>query len=488
MRRRLHDVLGSERGIALVSTVAIMAVLTIATVSAIQFTSAAARQSRTGVSRDAAYHLAEAGLNEAMAVLAQPSNNAFNPDLLPIRTTTYSTGTATWGGVLDSRTGIWTITSTGSAVNPSATGNSNRTIRASAGITPTLTQPLNNPAWNFIYATHPPTAGVCDETIQQGVAIASPLYVNGNLCLQNTATIVSGPLVVKGSMSLQQPQNTVGTAQNKVNEVHVANGCYYKGASTPSLPCGPSDHVFARISDSSPTTVAPPVVYWDQWYLNGAPGPYYPCTTSSGPVPVFDNDQGTIATASVAHRNNSVVTPFNLTPSSSYTCKNAIGELSWNAATHVLTVAGTIFIDGSAYIDNGAVNSYNGQATLYLSGTYLQKNSLLCAGLNSAGTACDTPHWNPNSELLCIVAGGDGGQVPAGSSIQLVSSYYQGALYATNAMQIDTTSNADGPLIGSRVDLGQSVNTSFPTITLVPTGMPSNPTVYAQPNPPTYLG
>ena len=43
----------------------------------------------------------------------------------------------------------------------------------------------------------------------------------------------------------------------------------------------------------------------------------------------------------------------------------------------------------------------------------------------------------------------------------------------------------DGPIVGSNVKLGQSVTTSFPTITTVPAGMPSNPTVYAQPLAPT---
>src|SRR6185436_6727249 len=112
-------------------------------------------------------------------------------------------------------------------------------------------------------------------------------------------------------------------------------------------------------------------------------------------APVFENE------SSNPTRNNSVATAFNLTPASSYTCRNANGELSWNATTHTLTVAGTIFIDGSAYIQNGAVNSYNGQATLYLSGTFFMKNSKLCAGLNAGGTSCDTTNWNPNTEMLC---------------------------------------------------------------------------------------
>ena len=98
--------------------------------------------------------------------------------------------------------------------------------------------------------------------------------------------------------------------------------------------------------------------------------------------------------------------------------------------------------------------------------------------------------WDPNSRLLVLVADGKGGQVPANDSIQLVSAVFQGALYATNAIENDTTSNVIGPMIGSTVILGQSVTTSFPAIRIVPTGMPAlQNTIYAQPRPPTgYTG
>jgi hypothetical protein len=40
-------------------------------------------------------------------------------------------------------------------------------------------------------------------------------------------------------------------------------------------------------------------------------------------------------------------------------------------------------------------------------------------------------------------------------------------------------------MVAGEIQLGQSVRTSdFPAITEVPAGMPSNPTVYAQPLPP----
>ena len=485
-----------QRGIALVMALGILLVLGIAGTSVYVYSTQNATSSRHDMETTAAGAAAEAGLRAAFATLNYPSNNALKASLLPACTGTTDcnrlnlpTGYALWGGTLSNST--WTIVSTGyvrnsdTAALAGSTGLTRHRMRASVDVKPTTTQPLNNPAWNYIYATHPATPGVCDEIVQQSVQIASPFFVNGNLCLQNTATIVSGPLNVKGSLTLQQKQNAVGTSSAPLTDAHIAGGCQWQNNAFHS-PCqGAVDNVYAKVLDTTPASVTPPVVYWDSWYLNASPGPYFPCSNPTGSVPTFDNDQG--STPDTTKRNNSVTTAFNLTPSTSYSCKTAGGELSWNASTKVLTVSGTIFIDGSAYIQNGAVNTYNGQAVLYLSGTFLLKNSKLCAGLNSAGTDCDTKTWNPNTELFAIVANGSGGQVNSWDSEQLVSSTFQGALFATKSIDTDTTSSVDGPLCGDAVNLGQSATTSFPTITIVPAGMPSNPTVYAQPQMPVYL-
>jgi hypothetical protein len=159
------------------------------------------------------------------------------------------------------------------------------------------------------------------------------------------------------------------------------------------------------------------------------------------------------------------------------------GELSWNSTTKTLTTIGTIFIDGSATVSNGATNTYNGQGTLYLSGTYYQ-NGTLCAA--SAGSTCNTSSWDPNTDLLTIVANGSGGQVNPNDSIQVANNFFfQGGLYATNAVELGNNVSVDGPIVGSQILLSNNLTTNnFPTITTVPVGMPSNPAVYAQPNPP----
>ena len=64
-----------------------------------------------------------------------------------------------------------------------------RTLGVNVGVDPSYSQPLNNMAWNYIWAKA--TGSTCDMTIGQSVNVATPLYVEGNLCLQNSATIAS---------------------------------------------------------------------------------------------------------------------------------------------------------------------------------------------------------------------------------------------------------------------------------------------------------
>jgi hypothetical protein len=103
------------------------------------------------------------------------------------------------------------------------------------------------------------------------------------------------------------------------------------------------------------------------------------------------------------------------------------------------------------------------------------------------GQYCDFAAWNPISEMLTFVTNGAGRQpeVAAGVGVKMINAQLQGGVYATQKIDLDTSSKVDGPMVGTEIILGQSVSTNdFPTITTVPVGMPGNPTVYAQPNPP----
>jgi hypothetical protein len=335
------------------------------------------------------------------------------------------------------------------------------------------------------------------------VVIASPLYAEGNLCLNQQSAITKGPLIVKGRLYLANkktpgnPGNYIGQSGAPVSDVHILNGCNYNNTLYNS-PC-PKDgtaNIWANVSDATvPATLSPPVPNYNQWYLNASPGPYSPCQTINGNAPIsgyptFDNPVSTAydSTTRLTFRNNNLAAQ-DLTPATSYRCQTAAGELSWDAVAKNLTIRGTIYIDGSVYVQNGSVNTYSGQGVIYISGTFLLKNSFLCAKVFNGACDARSPAsggWDPNANLVCIVAEGTGGQVSSGDSIQLVSASMQGAAYANGNVDIGTTSNFAGPLVGSSVILGQSVTTSFPTISIVPDGMPSNPTAYAEADPPVF--
>jgi hypothetical protein len=489
--------LSDERGIALVLTLGILLVTSFTLISVIQYSSSAGRGANKSKADQTAYALAEAGVNNAMSVLANPTNNALNSTLLTSRTTQYENGSVTWSGSFNPTNARWTLTSVSSVRNPTGptARNVSRRIVAQVDVIPTLSQPLNSSAWNYIYSRSVNTPGGCDMTIQQSVQIRSPMLVSGNLCLQNSASVLSGPLVVAGSVTMTDA-NTIGTAASKISLAAIGNGCSKSNPSAATQsPCtgGAAVHIYADAVSSSPPTIPPPTVNWNEWYSNSNPGPYYPCTTSSGTPPAFESgDQGVLPNIDVTKRNNSIPTVVDLTPPTSYSCHTVAGDLTWNATTKVLTVNGTMYIDGSAKIENGAVNSYEGFATIYLSGTLLIKNSSMCAVIASG--ACSTATWTSNSKMLVFVAGGNGSntghqsQTGTGNGILLSSARFQGALYATYGIDIATTSNSDGPLDGAPVKVGQSVNSTWPVFTVVPNGMPGNPVAYAEPQPPVYEG
>src|SRR6266581_8002958 len=297
-RRMLQD----QRGFALVIALGVTVVLSMTVVTVIEAARSNQRSSTMSSGRMSAYDLAEAGLNNAMSVLRLSTNNALDkyvfctdaaslPTLPCVRTNTYSSGTVSWYGNLYQNpaagTAYWDLFSTGHVRNPFGGADYMKTIRATIPVVPTTTQPLNNPSWNYIFSRAPGTGVAfsgCDMTLTQSVDVTAPLYVMGNLCLQNSASISKGPLIVKGSLDQQSVQNHVGAAGADINEAHIGKGCRYRsqvlhnpcvygaGGTTPVR-----DNIWATILDSTPPAVTAPTVQWDDWYLNASPGPYCAC-------------------------------------------------------------------------------------------------------------------------------------------------------------------------------------------------------------------
>jgi hypothetical protein len=551
---------------ALIMVIGMLAVLTIAGSTMVVYTTSNAKNVVRSKLDESSFSLSEAALNNAMAVLSNPVNDSLKQETLPsteatASSVTYENGTAKWYGTLDRPNAIWTITALGLYNNPTGPGTAQvrRKLVAEVPISPTLTQPLNNPAWDYMYATH--IGSTCDETLSNNVIGNARMYVAGNLCIGNNAGTSISSLVVNGNLDLSN-NTSVGASTNMSTRVETSVGgnCRYGGGSWAAC-SGNQDarHIYSKLANGTtigvnhtPPVIAAPVADFAAWYEHGIPGPTQPCTTTSGTPPTFDTNYPS--------RDNNVGI-VDLTPVSSYVCRvgpgasttlpiainatqtaisvasatgfpmstfririddelmnvtggfgtttwtvtrgynsstatshvvnqtliwdnsNASGELSWNATTKTLSVKGTIYIDGSAKVANGVLNTYNGQAAIYLSGTFYL-DGMLCGGVS--GGSCNFANWNPNTEMLMIVANGTGGQVLPADSIQLQNnSQFEGGLFGTAKVEFGNNSFSDGPVMGSEIILANNVTTNaFPNVTTVPVGMPANEAVYAQPNPP----
>src|SRR2546423_7365321 len=358
--------LRSEPGMALVMALGMTVVLGIAGTTAMVYSNSDAKQAIQTGSRQSAFALAEAGINNTMAILDLPTNNALDPDVLPKCTTNGTkytdptasrTSTTTWlhstlggGGTVDycgtliRSSAIWYLTSIGNTRNPNnANAKVTRTLEATVTVTPTISQPLNNPVWNYLYAGN--TGSTCDQTLNNNIAGSSRMYVAGNLCLSPNVQLNQSTVIVGGypDLSNNAAVGARATMSTRV-ETYVGGNCRYGGATWGAC-SGNQDarHIYSKLSDGVTTSVnhvapvvAPPAADFATWYENAIPGPSQTCTSSSGTPPTFDGNY--------PNHDNSVSTPVDLTPSSSYFCRVGPGAnttlgAAMTSAQTTLTVA-----------------------------------------------------------------------------------------------------------------------------------------------------
>jgi hypothetical protein len=526
---RLRQLRNDERGFALIMALGALTVLSFVIISVVDYTSSNSREASASKSSNGSYALAEAGLNKALAVIYGTSTPLF-ASLLPSTTDYYNENMTavsqatsnynTWSGTLDTsnpnascpgHAACWLVTSTGYVRNPAGGSKpETRALSIKVPIDPVYAQPLVNPAYDyvFVYGTGAPSG--CDFSATNSSGFSSALYVQGNLCLSNSAKVLN-ELHVWGHVDVNSPQSSIGTSTTyDTYGVHIKNGCKYSAGYV--TPCTTNEHVYANpVDDGNPRTLSPPNTDYQGWYLQANPGPYYPCSTSSGSpsntgswATAFDGDQGSQPDATKMNR--SVAGAFDLTPGSAYSCKTAFGELSYDPTTKVgsvtvptLTVKGTVYIDGNARIAPGGIVRYTGVGSLYLSGSFVIKNTKVCAALNSGATDCDwslpgSGHWDVASNFLEVVAGGVGGggqsETPdSNTSVELQNSSWQGAMTASNKLDVGSSSYFQGPLVERSLVLGQSLTTyPFGTLSYVPTATPGNPVKAVNLGTPTGFG
>jgi len=569
--------LGDESGIALVMALGIVLVLTIVLTAVITFTASGARDAKRVNAGQKAFALAEAGINNALAVLnanypadgtafpypgprcllGQKAAPTGFPGKEPIGSYTCDASvpqefvstpdstrpneTTTWWGRIRVVPGLgfaWVISATGSVQNPTGPNASavSRTIYAKVPIVQDDAQDVDPGVLNFVYSVN-------DAIIGQGVDLRSPLYVRGNLTLENTAevhapiyvTCVEPPAAVPTATSpcpnsagnvwmggqaevfetthdladvavggrLEQTTNNnhVGRSGSRLSMAHVINGCKKKsnpwhtpcqwdednvfvdqtGATgVPTIPKSPGTNRNTTMP-SDPVPVPPDSSGFANYYTTAQPGPAIPCDNGTYP-PLEQGDE--VLSVSVPGK-------INLTPAFSYECKtngDDGGEISWDYDAKILTVRGTIFIDGSVEIAETYPGQpgllYEGQGVIYVAGTFGLKNTTICAVLSGDDCNIATDAWDPNTNALIIIAMSKGEDLPVSqqtaageNSVEVVSSQFQGALFGVYDVSSTTTSVVQGPLISTdaSIIIRNTTGASFPDIYFAPGNTPGTP-------------
>lgn len=544
MKRRLHNLVSDQRGFALVIALAVTVVFSMTVVTVIESAASNSRSSDMSKNRVSAYALAEAGIANANALMS--AKNPYDPHLLhpqgtyaqadcanpPANPTgaallgntcspmvfTLDGGTATVWGWLNTSTANWTITSTGQVTrNAFATQPATKTLTVVVHIRARASQQNVTPAWNYVFVKDT-TSNICNITLDQTTALTSSLYTEGNLCFKNSASVSetnsADPVLleVRGKLVwLSGASKGVGQSSplQEVTSAKIGGGCT-TGAVTNTAhvcarPSGGSDYFYVKSGGYSQVAdaIAAPSLSstdWDNYYQTATISRLSPCAAGGLAATSFDGD---------TTRNNNLATAFNLTPGTNYTCQTkntngyVIGELDWDASSHVLSIRGTVFIDGNVTI-NGlvkyrGVNKYGahpsgsdgsdglgGMMAMYVSGTVSLSNSGVFCGWDTIhdtaaynGSSCDFSAWTPGTSMLMFIAKG-------GVTLNQ-SSFFQGAIFSEGNVTLGQSAQTEGPIITNTLTLGQSVQMKpLPGLADLPLGAPGNPNSSGYPEQPSY--
>jgi len=461
-RRALRD----ERGMALPYALGVTMVLSALAAAIFTYTTTNQGAAKRAQADQRAYGLAETGLSYALSTL-QNAADPTNVSNVPSTTVALTGGSATYNGSLSGTT--WTLTSTGTVVNPSGpdAADVTRTVSMQAEVT-TTTQADMRP-WDYLFVDQP--SGCI--TLGNSVTLTISLYVRGDLCLENN-TQVTGPAVdIIGNLHTNSPQASIGTVATPIDEFSASGSCHL---SSVQLPCGPATNVYADAVGSTPPTITKPTADLSYWYSNAQLGPTSACTTGSFPGG-FDDD----STLNVSRGE------IDLTPSSAYDCQKVvngetIAQIKWQPGSPgTLTIEGVIYFDGHLTWSNLNLIQYDGKAVIYGSGQVRIKNRADICGV----AACDST-WNPQEDLIVFVAGSlisESSSTTVGGEIGNHVNF-QGALYIVNDFDMDNNTTIWGPVITRSTTINNSALINAPPLPIQwMYGMPGATTSVTEVNP-----
>jgi Tfp pilus assembly protein PilX len=458
MRQRLNN----ESGIALVMAIGILSVLMIAGSSVVYYAGSNARSAEYSGDDTKAVNLGEAGMNYARAILwnsTTPTSASAVPSCTPSPPQlTMEGGTVTYCGTYDAVTQTWTLIGTGNYTNPTAgTAPISRTVSSQVQVT---TSSSFDPAWGYLFSA---TTTVC-TSMKNNITIDAPVYLRGNLCMENSATIMSELVRVRGTVDIKD-MASIGTAADVVDRVEVRLGCRYPWSGSYVTPCGTSQKVYRTTFSSTPPNITKPTLDLNSWFLNAKPGPKAGCTTGSFPG-TFDNSA---ASSTLPNRSNPTQYLF---PTTAYDCQvkdgsgNLLGRIAYtpgNPGTFI--IHGVVFFDGKLELQGNRNVVYQGRGSIYASDEIKMQSFVTLCGIAGCSSS-----WNPNSNLLAFV----GGAIVDNGVLLENNTTFQGAIYVRNDYLQKNFVHMCGPVIARELKIENgSQNCYVPFSSLAP-GMPGS--------------
>jgi len=283
----------------------------------------------------------------------------------------------------------------------------------------------------------------------------------------------------------------IGTPGTPIKTANIGGTCTYQ-AQAAHTPCSSTDHVYAgTITTTAPASnpaLVMPSVDFSYWWANAKPGPKHFCTNPNPGIATtfFDNNASTTTGPDASITVNGEMAPA----TSDVTCQvveNGVlqGEYSWNHTTHVMTIDGTIFVDGNFRFDeDGEVVNYFGRANI-MSSKDDEIDAVVCAGGTGTtdATSClnNMSSWDPSQNMMVLMSEApneyDQGATTCSGNTPPTCYYghapggFQGILYSTSSCEIHQSFQDSGPVICNSISLpnenGDSYNPtyySFPSI------------------------
>jgi hypothetical protein len=364
---RKSRILKNQKGLALLSIIAIMMVLTVISFGLSAVTLNDLNLSARILDRTKALHVAEAGIQRFLWQLEKQGNNP-EPTSFTLETTE---GKALVEAEKVTESYLWEVTSLGTS------GNAKRRIKVTV---------LNLSYWDIF-------TGFGREEEEQGLptrgnglngtaSITGALYIYGNIQLSGNSLLEEGPIFIKeGSLVMQSASAQVGSPEQPVRlyiEPKLSFPQIMNSQGEPIDPFNPQpyDLYVASIKRMVPEMPNFEFEPMSEYRAIAAVESTeiveitYPGIVNPREYKVIDNDDADNQSFSLDISNNTQ--DFGLKDG------EAQGDFAWDKALRHLYIEGTIYVDGDVEIgDKNETIIYSGRGTIIANGEITIKGKLL---------------------------------------------------------------------------------------------------------------